>query len=353
MSRLPNGNNGHLNGDYHSNTANPYDQSYRNHAPAPNNQDRRPGGYGGFSSSGNTYPSDPGSTQRFLGSSDDHHASSNDGSRYAGSRVGDRSQGERYLGTRAVGQEAVQNASSLTGSGPGGRQIEDVLSHINDKWHVLTEEGCIPVHVTLQLMDHSSLGRGSEYQDFQRTSRHLQRALRSIVNEHHQGFNSSIGTFHKIQSSIQASQSRVRALKQSVHDAKSSLMEVRPELQGLGASSQKHRNMLHILAQIEKLQAISEQLDSRIADKQFLTAVDLLQSALRMIRRSEMESIGALSDLRLYFGSQETSLTDILVEELHDHLYLKSPACQDRWKSHLHNQQDSDGQVAAALRKLE
>lgn len=26
------------------------------------------------------------------------------------------------------------------------------------------------------------------------------------------------------------------------------------------------------------------------------------------------------------------SLTDILIEELHDHLYLKSPYCQDRWK---------------------
>ena len=45
-----------------------------------------------------------------------------------------------------------------------------------------------------------------------------------------------------------------------------------------------------------------------------------------------MENIGALTDLRIYFSNQETSLTDILIEELHDHLYLKSPYCQDRWK---------------------
>lgn len=55
-----------------------------------------------------------------------------------------------------------------------------------------------------------------------------------------------------------------------------------------------------------KLQAVPEQLDARIADKQFLTAVELLQDALRMIRRSEMESIGALADLRVYFSNQET-----------------------------------------------
>ena len=46
----------------------------------------------------------------------------------------------------------------------------------------MSNDACVPVHVALQLMDHSSLGRGSDYQDFQRTSRHLQKALRAIVN---------------------------------------------------------------------------------------------------------------------------------------------------------------------------
>ena len=56
----------------------------------------------------------------------------------------------------------------------------------------------------------------------------------------------------------------------------------------------------------EKLQLVPEQLDARISDKHFLLAVDLLQDALRMIRRSDMESIGALADLRIYFSNQET-----------------------------------------------
>ena len=109
-------------------------------------------------------------------------------------------------------------------------------------------------------------------------------------------------------------------------------MVTKPELKGWGSSSQKYDDMLLILGQIEKLQLVPEQLDSRISDKHFLPAVDLLQDALRIIRRSDMENIGALTDLRIYFSNQETSLIDILIEELHDHLYLKSPYCQDRWK---------------------
>lgn len=55
-----------------------------------------------------------------------------------------------------------------------------------------------------------------------------------------------------------------------------------------------------------------------------------------MINRSDMHAIGGLSDLRAYLRSQEIALTEILIEELHNHLYLKSPYCQDRWKEESH-----------------
>ena len=206
------------------------------------------------------------------------------------------------------------------------------MYHINEKWNVLKDEDCVPVHVALQLMDYSSLGRGNDYNDFKTASKQLQKALRTIVNEHHQGFNSSIGTFHKIQASIQASQERVRTLKLSLIESKANLTVAKPELKGLAAASQNYDEMLQVLGQIEKIQALPEQLDARISDKHFLTAVDILQDALRLIRNSSLENIGALADLRVYLNNQETSLTDILLEELHDHVYLKSAYCQNRWK---------------------
>jgi exocyst complex component 4 len=96
--------------------------------------------------------------------------------------------------------------------------------------------------------------------------------------------------------------------------------------------------MLQMLNAIEELQLVPEQLEARISEKRFLTAVDILQKALLMITKTEMEKIGALNDLRTYLGNQEVSLTDILIEELHSHLYLKSPYCEDRWKEYAHNQ---------------
>ena len=69
-----------------------------------------------------------------------------------------------------------------------------------------------------------------------------------IAAEHHQGFNSSIGTFHKIQSGIQISQNRVRSLKGSLMHAKMNLTITKPELKGLAASSQSYDEMLVVLS---------------------------------------------------------------------------------------------------------
>ena len=213
------------------------------------------------------------------------------------------------------------------------RQIGAVIESIQVEWPQMCQSGCVPVHVALQLLDNSSVGRAHEFRQFEKMHRYLQESLKAIVHEHHQGFNSSIGTFHKIQASISASQKRVRTLKESLTQSKGSLGTTDPELRKLASASQNHDELLHTLSEIEDLRLIPDQLEARISEKRFLTAVDILQNALRRIRVPALDDIGALSELRSYLANQETALTDILIEELHDHLYIKSPYCQERWQA--------------------
>jgi len=213
------------------------------------------------------------------------------------------------------------------------RRIGDVLDRIQAEWPEMCKGTCVPVHVSLQLLDNSSVGRQHERPQFEQMHKYLQESLKAIVHEHHQGFNSSIGTFHKIQSSIQTSQKRVRTLKESLVLSKSSLGTTDPELRKMASASQNYDDLLRTLSEIEDLRLVPDQLEARISEKRFLTAVDVLQDALRRIRVPALDEIGALSELRSYLTNQEAALTDILVEELHDHLYLKSPYCQERWQA--------------------
>ncbi|KAI1259359.1 Sec8 exocyst complex component-specific domain-containing protein [Xylariaceae sp. FL1019] len=221
------------------------------------------------------------------------------------------------------------NSSSQSSSAE--RQIAKVLEHIQAEWPAMVDSDCIPVSLALQLLDTSSVGRAHEYANFQHTHQYLQDSLKAIVHEHHQGFNSSIGTFHKIQGSIHASQKRVRQLKDALAASRASLCASDPDLRKLHRSSAMYDDILQTLAELDDLRTVPDQLEARISEKRFLTAVDVLQAATRKLRKPELDDIGALADLRSYLANQETALMDILVEELHEHLYLKSPYCQDRW----------------------
>ncbi|VUC22439.1 unnamed protein product [Clonostachys rosea] len=253
----------------------------------------------------------------------------------------------------------VPSRSRMRSETNAERQITQVLEHIHTEWPSMYEGDVAPVQLALQLLDTSSVGRAHEYAKFQQTHSYLQDSLKGIVHEHHQGFNSSIGTFHKIQTSIQVSQKRVRALKESLVTSKVTLSTTDPELLKLSKTSQTYDELIQTLNELDELRSVPDQLEARISEKRFLTAVEVLHNALRKLRKPELDDIGALSDLRNYLSNQETSLMDTLVEELHEHLYLKSPYCQDRWQNLAKTHQDGYSDVTtivpfhAALDSLE
>ncbi|KAI4165734.1 MAG: hypothetical protein LQ342_000677 [Letrouitia transgressa] len=177
MSRLQSGNNSYPNGTYRQPNEGSYGGSYRgsyHDRSSTRGRERRAGGYGGFYA--NSGLSELGDVH-----SQDRIPSENVNTSHAPT-FSDRQAPEWHSESRKKERDAVQNGASVYGSGPAGRQIESVIDHITEKWEVMLGEDCVPVQLSLQLMDHSSLGRGSDYQDFQRTSKRLQNALRSIVN---------------------------------------------------------------------------------------------------------------------------------------------------------------------------
>ncbi|EAT83308.2 hypothetical protein SNOG_09116 [Parastagonospora nodorum SN15] len=253
-------------------------------------RERRPGGYGGFTRREDEYARpQSGGRDRRPGGYGGLQQQEEDGPEVTRPTSLERSRANRRSGERQTGSRGANNYGS------GSQRIEDVLQYIRQNWDFMTQDQCVPIEVALKLMDSSSLGLASQYGQFKTTHRELQQALKAIVN-------------------------------------------AKPELKEFATASQNYDGMLQMLNAIEELQLVPEQLEARISEKRFLTAVDILQKALLMIRKTEMEKIGALNDLRTYLSNQEVSLTDILIEELHSHLYLKSPYCEDRWKEYAQNQ---------------
>lgn len=90
----------------------------------------------------------------------------------------------------------------------------------------------------------------------------------------------------------------------------------------------------------DQLKDVPDRLETLLSEKRFLNAVVLLSKSLKTINKAELLDISALIELRAYLHSQESAVYDILVEELHNHLYLKSFYCEGRWKPYTRGQTD-------------
>jgi exocyst complex component 4 len=237
---------------------------------------------------------------------------------------------------------APENANRHYSPRRPAKGMEEIMRHIQSNWKDMEGDDCVPVKVALRLEDPSSLGLADKEGDFSNTHADLQKCLKSVVNEHYADFNSAVGTYHKIQNAINESQSRVRQLKMGLINVKEGMLSARPEVKSLAEQSGELDELLVTLNSIESFKTVPSKLEEKISEKKFLGAVDLLMDSLKNITKSELDGIGAITDLRNYFASQEGTLLDILIEELHDHLYLRSPYCKDRWKGKKANGEDRD-----------
>ena len=89
-----------------------------------------------------------------------------------------------------------------------------------------------------------------------------------------------------------------------------------------------------------ELKKVPDELEAHLSAKHFVRAVSVLNAAASMANQPELLEIAALNDIRQYLKAQSVSLVEILIEELHNHLYLKSPYCDPRWMTYISGQSD-------------
>ncbi|KAI0347837.1 Sec8 exocyst complex component-specific domain-containing protein [Trametopsis cervina] len=220
---------------------------------------------------------------------------------------------------------------------PRAGDIDAVLDEIKDEWEVVTNPDFNPVDLALQLLDDSSGGR--DMRSFRQTKDMLSKALKGSVDKHYEAFAASLPHHSSLLARLQAVQTQISEARTALQESKENLGGKRGDLVQLRTRTQTLEEMLRILDQIEHLRAVPDVLESLISEKRLLQAAVLLVRSLKLINKQDMLEIGALADLRSYLTSQDTAIRDILVDELHSHLYLRSFWCESRWAAYVPNQQ--------------
>lgn len=105
-------------------------------------------------------------------------------------------------------------------------------------------------------------------------------------------------------------------------------------LKELRASSNKYKQMIQILEDIETLKGVPDKLEQQISQKYFMSAHSTLSAALQTAEKENLQNLATLKAIKSYLVSQEAALFSTLIKELHNHIYLKSPYCDSRWRTY-------------------
>ncbi|GAA5904682.1 exocyst subunit SEC8 [Sporobolomyces salmoneus] len=296
------------------------------------------------------------------------------GKRANGRRGGLADQGIGGAGKDSTPQEKSRNqllSSALNPDEypdtPAFREVNEVLRKVSTEWPALargtsvaTEEAggedFDPVSLALHLLDPASsrerdpsVGRQQSLSSFLRLKAELDYAIQSTLSPVANPSTTSSNAFRAYETSITTHNMTLGALsvaQKQIGGLKSGLMGTREMLEGKGreglAGMYARMGMLEemsgVLDEIDHLLRLPPSLESLLSEKRFLSAVVLLVRSIKTLNKPEMQEIGALADLRAWAQGQETVMLEILIEELHNHLYLKSFYCDVRWKSYTRGQ---------------
>lgn len=212
------------------------------------------------------------------------------------------------------------------------REICAVLRKVKAEWGFIVDDDFNYVSLALSLLDDSSLG--SNRDQFSEMQKLIERGLQGTVDDHHESFATAISLHSNVLSSLTSAQTSISGARRRLRDSREALGAKRADLVQLWHRSQGVKESLRLLDTVEVLKGVPDRLESLMSEKRFLEAVNLLMHSLKQIDKAEIVEVGATADLRGYLKGQEQAMFDILIEELHNHLYLKSFFCDARWKSY-------------------
>ncbi|KAF5304349.1 hypothetical protein FQA39_LY09728 [Lamprigera yunnana] len=149
------------------------------------------------------------------------------------------------------------------------------------------------------------------------------RKLDELVSKHEKNLTQVMQVFGLLSQQITESREKISVVKVNLKACKTLLHCHRDELKKLWLEGLEYKYMLQLLEEVEKIMEVPNQLTHHLARKQYLHATQLLVKAVSLGKGS-LEGIEGLKELSQELESKKEQLHIELVNELRQHLYVKT-----------------------------
>ncbi|KAI9189019.1 exocyst subunit [Blastocladiella emersonii ATCC 22665] len=211
---------------------------------------------------------------------------------------------------------------------PLHRDLEDLMNEVRINWPFMMQEDFQEVQLALQLLEGPG---GRSVRSFQDLLARLEPAVETVVNDYHSSFNFSVQYYSDTLDGLNDTQDKIRDMKEKLLQSRENLQLKQFDLLGLWNKNLVYKEMLRIMDMVDEMRRAPFKIESLVAGKYCLSAVSLLNQASKLIQGKECAKVGALDETRKQLTALRESIFEAILNDINNHIYLKSPFAEDRW----------------------
>lgn len=202
-------------------------------------------------------------------------------------------------------------------------ELKELLALIRYEWPQILEENANPIEMAVMLLDDTSVGLAHKAHEFEELKVHVLLVLRKVVNENYEVFNKSIGLYHQLLALIGECQEDSGEIRAMLEDTTKDMHDRSDVLNDLNNTLARYSEMIEILDAMDKLNQIPSRIDGLISDKKIHEIYDVILDAYKVADSYNLWSLLAMASVKNYLEVQLNNLFDMIIEELHNEIYLK------------------------------
>ncbi|KAK6460677.1 Sec8 exocyst complex component-specific domain-containing protein [Scheffersomyces coipomensis] len=216
-----------------------------------------------------------------------------------------------------------KNGVSAVGSFESMFELKEVQNTIKYDWADLLRDDANPIETAMYLLDDSSVGLAHKKQEFDMIRSNTENALRAVVNDHHEVFNNSIGSFHLLLDTLQDSQSDSNDIKDILESTVRDVQDRSEALREYSQTSARYSELIEILDAITEVSSIPNKIDQLTQERKIHEVYDVISQGYKTAEKYNLWSLSAMSATKDALQTQSNQLFDTIVEELQSEVYLK------------------------------
>lgn len=217
-------------------------------------------------------------------------------------------------------------------------ELKAVFKDIRYDWPQLIQGEVTPIELAISFLDDTSVGLAHRKAEFDELCQSTAEALRSAVVKNHQAFNNSIGLYHQLLSMARTSQADSMEVKNLIDTSSKDVRGRSSVLKELDQSCAKYSEMIEVLDAMEYLREIPSTIDNLIAEKKIHQVYDVISEGYKTALKYNLWSLSSMNATQSYLEMQSNNLYDMIVDELHNEIYLKNAlSIKDSWINMIHS----------------